>query len=157
VKQPVLDGANLPGLPNAITYVLSGLAPGVEHNVWVTVNYPDGRSGTSDLRTATTIGAENPKNFKAFASATGGPGAVRLEWQAVHGVTHYFVEGSNLPRTQTTNTGFVVPDIRTAGTHEWTVISVYPGGLYNDLNPSRVSVTCALSASSQLVKCSRRP
>lgn len=140
VKQPVLDGANRPGLPNAITYNLSGLAPGVEHNVWVTVNYPDGRSGPSDTKTVTTKAGENPKNFRAFASATGTPGSVRLEWQAVPGVTHYFVEGSNLPRTQTTNTGFVVPDIRTAGTHEWTVIAVYPGGLYNDLNPSRASL-----------------
>lgn len=140
VRQPTLNSANQPGLPDAITYNLSGLAPGVEHNVWVTVNYPDGRSGPSDTKTVTTKAGENPKNFRAFASATGTPGSVRLEWQVVPGVTHYFVEGSNLPRTQTTNAGFVVPDIRTAGTHEWTVISVYPGGLYNDLNPSRASL-----------------
>jgi hypothetical protein len=154
VKQPVLDGSNQPGLPSAITYALSGLAPGVEHNVWVTVNYPDGRGGTSDLRTVTTSGAENPTGFMAFPIVMP-PGSVRLEWQVRPGATHYFVEGSNLPRTQTMNTTFVVPDIRTVGTHEWTVIAVYPGGVYDDRNAPRASVTCALSASSQQVVCSR--
>lgn len=141
VKQPVLNGSNQPGLPDAMTYILTGLAPGVGHNVWVTVNYPDGKIGTSDQKTVTTKAGENPKNFRAFVNAISrAPGSVRLEWQGVPGVTHYFVEGSNLPRTQTTNTTFVVPDIRTPGTHEWTVISVYPGGIYSTLNIPRASV-----------------
>ena len=156
VRQPVLDGANQPGLPSAMNYLLSGLAPGVEHNVWVTVKYPDGSSGTSDLRTVTTGGAENPAGFMAFPIVMPGiPGAVRLEWQLRRGATHYLVAGSNLPRTPTTNTTFVVPDIRTPGTHSWTVIAVYPGGVHDDRQPPRASVTCAQSASEQRVVCSR--
>lgn len=154
VRQPTLNGANQPGLPDSMNYLLTGIAPGVEHNVWATVNFPDGRSGTSDLRTVTTSGAENPTGFMAFP-ITFPRGSVRLEWLVRPGATHYFVEGSNLPRTQTTNTTFVVPDIRTVGTHAWTVIAVYPGGVYDDRNAPRASVTCALSASSQQVVCSR--
>jgi len=156
VRQPVLDGANQPGLPSAITYDLSGIAPGVEHNVWVTVNYPDGRAGASEVRTVTTSSPENPVGFMAFPIVLPGiPGAVRLEWQPRRGATGYMVEGSNMPRTQTTNTTFIVPDIRTVGTHAWTVIAVYPGGVYDDRNAPSASVTCVLSESDQRVVCTR--
>lgn len=155
VRQPTLDGANRPGLPSSMNFLLSGLAPGIEHHVWVTVQYPDGRSGASELRTVTTSGPQNPTGFRAFPVVRPQiPGSVLLEWQGRLGAIHYFVEGSNLPRTQTPDTRFFVPDIRTVGRHEWTVVAVYPGGIFNYRDVPRASVICALRLSDQRVVCS---
>ncbi|MCR4347790.1 MAG: hypothetical protein NUV55_11405 [Sulfuricaulis sp.] len=136
VKQPA-------SMSNDLSAPLSGLVPGVEHSVWVTVNYPDGKRGSSDPKNVTTAAAENPKGLKTSAI---GPGAIRLEWEASPGASHYLVQGSNLQRTQTTNTAVAVSNLA-AATHEWSVIAVYPPGVYNDLNPSRVSATVAADVS----------
>lgn len=132
VKQPA-------NLPNELAAPLAGLATGVGNTVWVSVRYPDGKTGLSDQKTVTMLPAENPKDFKAVSI---GPGAVRLEWQPSPGAINYLVQGSNLPRMQTTNTAVAVSNL-TPGTHEWTLIAVYPPGVYNDLNPSRLLATVA--------------
>ena len=131
VKQPA--GA----VPNEMSASLGGLVPGAENIVWVAVSYPNGKGGVSDQKVVSLPPAENPKGFTVTSI---GPGAVRLEWQPSPGASHYLVQGSNLPRMQTTNTAVAVSNLK-LGTHEWTLMAAYAAGVYNDLNPSRVSAT----------------
>ena len=128
VKQPMK-------LLGELSAPLAGLAPEIEHTVWVSVHYPDGKLGTSDEKSVTLLAAKNPEGFKATYI---GPGAVRLEWQATPGALSYYVQGSNLPRRQTTQTYEIVSNLP-SGMHEWTLVAVYPAGLYNDITASKTS------------------
>lgn len=120
-----------------LSATLGGLAPGVRHSVWVSVRYPDGTQGTSVPQAVMLANAENPQGFKAVPI---GPGAVRLEWQPVPGAIQYRVEGANLPRMQTAETAVAVSNLSPA-THEWTLITIYPAGVFNDLNATRLSAS----------------
>jgi hypothetical protein len=93
----------------------------------VYTNYPDGREGFADV----TFTRPEPKDPAGFTATQTGEGEVELAWQAVPGVTTYFVggpgagqEGLKVKGTKTTLTG--VPN----GAQQWTVASWYePGGL----------------------------
>ena len=93
----------------------------------VYANYPDGREGFADV----AFTRPEPKDPAGFTATQTGEGEVELAWQAVPGVTTYFVggpgagnEGLKVKGTKTTLTG--VPN----GAQHWTVASWYePGGL----------------------------
>jgi hypothetical protein len=141
----VVDGPAVP-LPaghdelSSMSEEIDGLLPGVNYVVWVDVRHRDGPAGVSDQRPFATQPAQNPTGFTA---TTIGPGAVRLEWQAVPGAREYIVEGSNLAQMRTSGTAVAVSNLA-PGTHQWTVLAVFGEmGLFNDLNPSRVAATLA--------------
>jgi len=117
---------------------LDGLLPGVNYLAWVDVRHSPGPLGRSDQRAFATPLSQNPAGFTA---TTIGPGAVRLEWQAVAGAREYIVEGSNLPRMRTRGTAVAVSNL-SSGTHQWSVIASFGDlGLYNDLSPSTATIT----------------
>lgn len=133
VTMPDVTAGNNP--PAELSSPVIGLAPGVEHTLLVSVIYPDGRIGLSNEQTLTTPVSENPRNFKALSA---GPGSVSLVWDPVTNASHYIVEGSHLPRTETTETGIFINNIP-PGQYTWSVMAVFPPGVYNVDNPSRAS------------------
>ena len=74
-----------------------------------------------------------------------GSGTVRLEWQATQGASGYIVEGDNLPSRVLTNTSVVVSNLP-MGRHDWTLIAVYPPGVFNDQNPARAALILGSAA-----------
>jgi len=117
--------------------MVSGLAPGVPYDLWLTADYPGGKKGIGEIKSATTTAGINPENAQVTAL---GPNAVRIEWQPVEGAVEYRIEGDNLPQMRTAETAVAVSNLG-AGTHQWTLLSVYPLGTMNDLNPTIVSAT----------------
>ncbi len=134
IEGPVVGAS---GSQPSMSAAIEGLTSGFTYDVWVRAEYADGRQGVSEIKPATLQTAVNPANFRAKAS---GDRSVELTWDMTPGAVRYIIEGSNLPRREVTQPPFFVAELP-FGTHEWIVIAVYGKGVYNDLQPSRASLT----------------
>ena len=91
----------------------------------ITVNYADGSVGTGQVGVVSE-GVRNP----VMAAQPAGPGRVKLTWNnAVPGTSGFLVGGPGLGQGKTVTGGMVETGLVPAGTHTWTIASIYSQGL----------------------------
>jgi hypothetical protein len=143
MEDPACCNASSGVLPaTATSYTDTGLLKKGHYIFTILVNYADGSVGSAEVG----IGADGVRN-PVLTAQDNGPGRVRLTFDNnIPGTSLFIVGGPGLGSGKTVSSGPVDTGILPAGTHTWTVASIYSQNL-GVLSPasewSRVTHTVA--------------
>jgi hypothetical protein len=141
VQRPV---AIQPGVAS-YSVTVDGLAPGLEHMVWVTAYYAQtgrlARTGGEALGASEQIAiqldpAENPA---AMTAEVVGTDTVRLSWTGVAGAESYRLVGPHLTQTDTAATTIELRQVP-MGEYQWEVRAIFKNGIFMPERPATANL-----------------